>query len=301
MTRYRVTHRTSYRYGQPVLLCHNEARLQPRSTCWQRLVDYEFSVQPTPRALAMRHDSFGNVVHYFSVEELHTALDVVSISEVDVEWPTSVELAAPLAWEEAVAQIRSGMSDEDLEARSFALDSPIIAMNAAAVAYAQDSFPPGRDLLEAIRDLVERIHRDFTFDAAITTVATPIAEVLSHRRGVCQDFAHLIIGCLRSKGIPARYVSGYIETQPPEGSERLVGADASHAWAQAYVPGWGWVDVDPTNNQMPVTSHVTVAWGRDYNDVAPLKGVVVGGGPHALDVAVDVVRVDAESPVRASD
>jgi transglutaminase-like putative cysteine protease len=162
--------------------------------------------------------------------------------------------------------------------------------------YAERSFLDERLILDAVQDLMERIHRDFTYDPHSTTIATPLLDVLKHRRGVCQDFAHLAIGCLRSMGLAARYVSGYIETTPPKGQERLVGADASHAWFSVYVPNMGWVDFDPTNNQMPMDKHITVATGRDYHDVTPLKGVIFGGGKHKLDVSVDVVNTDAVNP-----
>ena len=157
--------------------------------------------------------------------------------------------------------------------------------------YARESFPAGRNLLEAVLDLTARIHRDFKFDSTATTVATPLAQMLEQRRGVCQDFAHLQIACLRSQGLPARYVSGYLETVPPPGQPKLFGADASHAWASFFCPGLGWIDVDPTNNLLPSMQHITLGWGRDYSDVCPIRGVLVGGEEHTLRVAVDVVAL----------
>jgi transglutaminase-like putative cysteine protease len=179
-------------------------------------------------------------------------------------------------------------------ARQFVLDSPCAVVVPGVRAFAAPSFPPGRRLDEAVADLSARIHHEFEFDPASTTIATPVAEVLAQRHGVCQDFAHLAIACLRAMGRPARYVSGYLETQPPPGQPRLQGADVSHAWFAAFMPGAGWVDFDPTNDVQPGDRHVTTAWGRDYADVTPLKGVIFGGGAHTLEVAVDMVRLDGE-------
>jgi transglutaminase-like putative cysteine protease len=179
-----------------------------------------------------------------------------------------------------------------LAAREFCFESPLVPLSVAIRAYAEPSFPAGRPLVDAVSDLIERIFENFVYDPGFTTVTTPIEEVLRFRRGVCQDFAHLAIGCLRSMGLAARYVSGYLETAPPPGGERAIGADASHAWLAVFVPGGGWLDVDPTNDQIVGTSYVTTAWGRDYSDVSPLKGIVFGGGnSHALDVSVDVTRL----------
>ncbi|HQT25374.1 MAG TPA: transglutaminase family protein, partial [Burkholderiales bacterium] len=178
------------------------------------------------------------------------------------------------------------------DALQYALDSPFVMTSSELMAYAGPSFTPGRPLLEAVQDLMQRIHADFTYDPGFTTLATPLSEVLAHRRGVCQDFAHLAIGCLRSRGLAARYVSGYIETLPFPGKEKLVGADASHAWFSVYMPELGWMDFDPTNNQIPADRHIVVAWGRDYGDVTPLKGVIFGGGDHELAVSVEVRNMD---------
>ena len=173
------------------------------------------------------------------------------------------------------------------------LDSPFVAVRPAFREYAEPSFLPGRPLLEAVADLNERIYREFKYDPHFTTVATPLDEVLSERRGVCQDFAHLAIACLRSLGLAARYVSGYILTVPPPGRPRLVGADASHAWLSVFVPGLGWADFDPTNDLLPDLQHVTLAWGRDFSDISPLRGVILGGGEQKIDVRVTVEPIDA--------
>ncbi len=291
MTRYRVTHRTLYRYAESVTLCHNEAHLRPRNGPFQNCLSHQVNVIPVPAAVVERKDFFGNPVYYFSVEKPHDSLDVMAISEVEVFWPTLIELSDHLSWEQASHMIKTTHDPELIEARSFILESPFVSIEPDVAAYTAESFPPGRGVLDAMRDFIRRIYTDFKFDPASTTVATPLLQILDQRRGVCQDFAHLAIAGLRTMGLAARYVSGYIETVPPEGKERLIGADASHAWLAAFIPGFGWIDLDPTNNHFPVTSHVTLSWGRDYGDVAPLKGVITGGGGHALVVAVDVVRL----------
>jgi transglutaminase-like putative cysteine protease len=178
-----------------------------------------------------------------------------------------------------------------LDARQYVIDSPMIKTSAELGSYAQPSFLPNRPLVEVVRDLMQRIYKDFIYDPSFTTIATPLSEVLKYRRGVCQDFAHLAIACLRAHGIAARYVSGYVETRPEPGKPRIVGADASHAWFSVYIPGIGWLDFDPTNNTVPLDQHITLAWGRDYADVTPLKGIAFGGGQHTLSVSVDVLRL----------
>lgn len=194
-------------------------------------------------------------------------------------------------WEQVAAWPTNNRSPETVEAFPFLYDSPLIHRFPALKDYARLSFPSGRPVIEATRDLMQRIYSDFAYDPESTTVHTPLTDVFDHRRGVCQDFAHLAIGCLRLIGLAARYVSGYIETIPPPGKVRLVGADASHAWFSIFVPGIGWIDFDPTNNQLPSEQHITVAWGRDFSDVSPLKGVALGGGLHTVAVSVDVARI----------
>jgi transglutaminase-like putative cysteine protease len=182
--------------------------------------------------------------------------------------------------------------DELLDAKQYLLDSPMVNTSAELANYAETSFQPNRPLVQVVTNLMQRIYEDFTYDPTFTTIATPLSDVLHFRRGVCQDFAHLAIGCLRSFGIAARYVSGYVETRPEPGKQRLVGADASHAWFAVYVPGIGWLEFDPTNNKLPFDQHITLAWGRDYTDVTPLKGIAFGGGQHSLSVSVDVLRLE---------
>ena len=289
MIRYRITHTTEYRYNVSVSQCQNEAHLLPRSTPRQQYEHGQLRIQPAPTVYRDREDFFGNRVTYFAVQEPHVTLSVTAQSEVLIVTTAARWLWASLVWEEVRQAVAGDTSPQGIEARQFLLDSPLVHRSAALAAYAAASFVPNRPLLEAVADLVQRIYQEFTYEPDATTVSTPLDEVLQHRRGVCQDFAHVAIGCLRAQGIAARYVSGYLETSAPDG--QLIGAAASHAWVSVYCPGQGWIDFDPTNNSIPTDQHITVAWGRDYSDVTPLKGVIVGGGSHTLDVAVTVERV----------
>lgn len=287
--RYTITHRTLYQYSSGVALCHNEAQLLPRETPWQLYRPSQIRIKPRPALSVERVDFFGNRVLYFAIQDIHYRLEVTVATEVRVldERPFDESSPSP-PWEQARWMLREDSDPEIIEARLFSLSSPFVAIQPEFRKYAEPSFTPGRPLLEAMADLNERIYQEFKYDPHFTTVATPLNEVLSERRGVCQDFAHLAIACLRALGLAARYVSGYLETLPPPGQPRLIGADASHAWLAVYVPGVGWAEFDPTNCCMPREKHVTLAWGRDYGDVAPLRGVVTGGGKHAMKVSVDV-------------
>jgi transglutaminase-like putative cysteine protease len=248
-------------------------------------VSHELQIEPAPAVVRSHQDYFGNAVESFIVERAHTELIVRSTSRVKVLGRPRPASDATPPWEEA-----RQFDALPLEALECLFDSASIAVSDAIIGYANPSFPPGRPLLAAVEDLMRRIHADFTFDPQATTVTTPLRDVLALRRGVCQDFARLGIACLRAKGLAARYVSGYLETVPPPGAPRLAGVDASHAWLAIYCPGFGWVDADPTNNMFPSTTHVTLAWGRDYADVSPVRGVILGGGQHTLHVSVDVLR-----------
>jgi transglutaminase-like putative cysteine protease len=294
--RFRVIHRTRYTYALPVELCHNEAHVKPRPTPLQRCLASRLTIDPAPVAVHERVDYFGNPVSYFAVQQPARSLTVVATSEVEVANPylNDGEVPPSPPWEEVLAPFLAGDRDVPLDAREMTLGSTMVEPSAALREYAAESFPGGRPLFEAVADLSRRIHREFTYDQGFSTVATPIADVLERRRGVCQDFAHLAIGCLRSLGLPARYVSGYIETVKHADQPKLVGADASHAWFATYAPAYGWLDFDPTNDQIPPRQHITTAWGRDYSDVTPLKGVLFGGGDHSLEVAVDVTRIGVE-------
>ena len=288
---YKIIHKTEYSYTHPVNLCYNEARLTPRNYAYQHCSVSQFAVEPEPKACRERQDFFGNTVYYFTIQQPHNQLTVTVTSHVDVKGRDQQgNFAEHLTWEEARQQLHTDSDPEILEIRQYILNSPMIPAMPELHTYAEQSFTNGRPLLETVEDLNARLYTDFTYDPDFTTIVTPLADVLKHRRGVCQDFAHLGIGCLRSLGFAARYVSGYIETEPPPDKEPLSGADASHAWFSVYLPQLGWVDFDPTNNQIPADQHITIAWGRDYADVTPLKGVVFGSGRHQLSVSVDCKR-----------
>jgi transglutaminase-like putative cysteine protease len=234
-------------------------------------------------------DYFGNQVHYLTLEEPHQELSVTATSLVELRERAIPAPSMTPAWETARDRLAAATDGESIEASQFVFESACIKRTSDVGAYAAPSFPAGRTLLAAALDLTQRIHREFTYKPGATSVHTSTSEVLAQRQGVCQDFAHLQISCFRSVGLAARYVSGYLLTDPPPGQSRLVGADASHAWVSVYFPGIGWLDFDPTNNQMPQLRHVTVAWGRDFADVSPIRGIFLGGGKHSVHVAVDVV------------
>jgi transglutaminase-like putative cysteine protease len=267
---------------------HHEAHLGPRDDERQRTTHFDVVITPTPGPLRSRVDYFGNRTLHFSFGEPHRTLEVVAQSSVTLATRPPVDLAASPAGEVVRAALQRPRRRDLLDACAMVFDSPHVPAGEDLAAYARPSFAPGRPLLEATRELVHRIHADFTFDPRATTIATPLAEVLVKRRGVCQDFAHVAIGCLRSLKLPARYVSGYLLTRPPPGKQKQVGADASHAWFSVFVPDAGWFDFDPTNDLVPSDEHVSIAVGRDYGDVTPLRGVIQGGGAHEVNVQVDV-------------
>jgi transglutaminase-like putative cysteine protease len=291
---YRIHHETHFAYAEPTAVSYNEVRLSPLNLSSQTLVNKRLVVDPRPSEVAERFDYFGNPTWFVAIDQPHNTMTVRVESHVRIDRPTDVMAIYPsLAWEDARDQLRSLGDPETTAALEFVLDSPLIGADAELAAYTRPSFTHRRPLMEAVFDLMQRIYRDFQFQPGTTDTATPLSDVLAHRRGVCQDFAQLGIGCLRSLGLPARYVSGYIETLPPPGKEKLKGADASHAWFSAFVPGFGWVDFDPTNNQIPSDQHIIVALGRDFSDVTPIKGVIFGAGQHELSVSVDVERLPA--------
>lgn len=289
--KYRVTHKTEFVYKTQVSLCYNEARLLPRDLPNQKILSAALQIDPAPDDHYERYDYFGNRTAYFSIEKPYEKLIVTATSDLQIELQKPFDGTKSLSWEMARELLRRDRSADVIEATQFTLDSPMIKTDELLAEYAKGSFLPGRRLDEAVYDLMQRIYAEFKYDPEFSTIATPLTEVMKHRSGVCQDFAHLAIGCLRSRGLAARYVSGYIETAPPPGKERLIGADASHAWFSVFHPGFGWLDFDPTNNQLPADRHITVAWGRDYADVTPLRGVAFGGGKHNLKVAVDVLPI----------
>ncbi len=289
---YRIVHKTTYRYKYPVSFGNHVACLTPRCFAHQRRTRYELRIQPAAK-LTERTDYFGNRLSFFTIQEAHHRLVVEARSEVVIDKGESLAAEPSMSWEDVARCVGKSTDSQSLEAYQFAFESPRIRPSAQFARYALQSFTPGRQFAEAVRELNTRIHTDFKFDSKATSVRTPPEDVFRKRRGVCQDFAHLGIACLRSLGLPARYVSGYLRTYPPPGRPRLVGADASHAWISTYCPGVGWMDIDPTNNVVPSRDHVTVGWGRDYGDVSPLRGLILGGRDHTLKVNVDVEPVEA--------
>jgi transglutaminase-like putative cysteine protease len=288
---YEVSHRTVYRYGQPVSVSHHLLHLTPRDSPLQICRDSAIEITPAPSVRTRGADYFGNPTSFVTIQESHVELVLHALSIIEVAPRPVPDPDATPDWEEVRESACRERSAEALEALELSFASPYVPLLPELGAYAAPSFPPGRPVLEGARDLMSRIHQDFAYDPAATTLATPVAEAFAQRRGVCQDFAHIALACLRMLGLPARYVSGYLLTRPPEGKERLVGADASHAWLSLWVPGRGWVDLDPTNDLIPGDEHVTVAWGRDYGDVSPVSGVMFGGGAHTVQVGVDVVVI----------
>ncbi len=292
--KYRVTHTTHYIYSEPVSSCQNIGHLRLRSSSQQTCTSSRISINPMPAVSNQWQDMFGNHLDYFAIQQAHSELTVSSQNEVEViSAGTLLDTAYPVSCEQARLHLQADIPDEQvIDARQFVLESPFVEFNSEIYDFGAASLAPERSYLDAVRELMGRIHHEFSYDPEFSDIATPLAEVLKHRKGVCQDFAHLAIACLRAHGLAARYVSGYLETLPPAGSQRLVGADESHAWFSVFVPYRGWVDFDPTNDQIPADQHITAAWGRDYADVAPLKGVLFGGGDkHDLNVSVDVERI----------
>lgn len=291
MANYRIVHSTAYQYSDPVPVCHNQIRLTPRDTTWTNCTSHHLLIRPTPMVVSRRKDWFGNVVQAFSLEENHRKLTVTASSRVTVSPQLAPAADQTLSWDEVVSGVAGQTLEGALAASEFTCDSPHITADDQFREFAAETFQPGRPVLEAANDLTSRIYNDFEYDPKATTVTTRPGEVLEAKHGVCQDFAHVAIACLRSLGVPARYVSGYLRTIPPPGKERLIGADASHAWFSVWCGPVGWVDLDPTNDCICGTDHIPIAWGRDYSDVAPIRGVFLGGGQHTLKVSVDVEPV----------
>lgn len=290
--RYKVRHTTTYAYQYNGSLSYNEAWLQPRELPYQQVLEKGVKISPVPNERSVRLDFFGNQVDYFSVQQKHKDFSIESTSIIERRVPDyAAKQSAGISWESWRDKLNV-FSKDRVEIRQFCLPSPLVPFSDDLKEFALVSFRPGRDLLEALIELNHRIYKDFEYKQGFTTVATPLKKVIQARKGVCQDFAHVAISCLRTLGLPARYLSGYIETIPPEGAEALVGSAASHAWFASFVPGIGWVDFDPTNNKLAKEQHITVAWGRDYTDVPPIKGVIFNSGSHDLSVSVDVIRIN---------
>jgi transglutaminase-like putative cysteine protease len=299
--RYRIRHRTEYRYGQSVALAHHLLTLQPRPLAHQHCLAQEIAIEPVPTVTGDHVDSFGNRVRYLAIEALHDGLVVDSRLEIEAAPGPAIDVAATPPWETLREPLARDGDEEARIAVAFAFASPRVPLLRTLADYARRSFTPERPVGMAAMDLMARIHRDFAFDPRATTVTATLDEVLVARRGVCQDLAHVGIGCLRALGLSARYVSGYIRTLAPPGRERLRGADASHAWLALWCGGEEWLDLDPTNNQTASTDYVTVAWGRDFDDVSPVRGVLFGGGSHRLSVMVDVDLVPPDDAAAGPD
>lgn len=287
--RYQVEHETVYQYESAVTQSSQVINMTPRATAFQTPLNHALTITPTPYEHTKRQDFYGNTSDFVAILSPHQTLTVHSSFAVEMqERPTLTALShVDLPWEAVKALIHE-QSREHLEANSCCYDSPKIKLSQALADFAMESFTPERPLIDAAMALTQSIFQTFEFDPRATDISTPLDEVLAGKRGVCQDFAHLMIGALRSIGLACRYVSGYILTYPPEGQPRLVGADASHAWVSVYLPNHGWVDFDPTNNCLVQLEHITVAWGRDFSDVSPMRGVVLGGGAQKLKVSVTV-------------
>ena len=283
-----VSHRTAYAYGRPVLQSQHLLHLAPREGARQRVLRHGLLIEPAPSAQVERFDYFGNSTTILTVDDEHTELVIHARSTVEVRAPDLPIPALSAPWEAVASRARRSKGEIDVGVLQFVSASRHTRIGAEVLSYARPSFPPQRPILDATLDLTRRIYVDFTFDSTATDISTPVSHVLQERRGVCQDFAHLALTCLRGLGLPARYVSGYLLTYPPPGMQKLQGSDASHAWISVWAPEVGWVDFDPTNGVIPTDEHVTVACGRDYDDVSPISGVLLGGGRQTMVVAVDV-------------
>ena len=289
MTAYTVRHRTTYRYQSDVAYSRLIAHLVPRATTRQRSLAVEVTLAPEPVRRFDRADFFGNTTSWFIIDEPHDTLEIFSESHVVVDPITAFAPEESRAWETVRTTFESPVGMDAFDAVQYTFDTPLTATDEDVVAYARTSFQRGRPLLACMLELNARIYADFTFDKEATDTRTTVKDAFELRAGVCQDLAHVGIACVRAMGIPARYVSGYLLTHPPPGRERLIGTDASHAWFAVWIPPFGWIDFDPTNDMLPSSEHITVAWGRDYGDVAPIHGIISGGTEHKLDVAVDVI------------
>lgn len=293
---YHVLHETVYEYAVPVPLSQHLLHLSPRELAFQRVCSHQLEMEPTAAECQRYLDWFGNPMVWLAVRTPHTVLRLLTASVIEVQpRPGAWRQAGGPAWETVAAAIRQFPGVEPLEVQECVLPSPHVPLNAEVRDWALSSFPASRPLLEAARELMGRIYREFAFDPEASTIATPVAATFQRKRGVCQDFAHLMMSALRSLGLAARYMSGYLLTTPPPGKPRLIGADASHAWVSLWCPGIGWVDFDPTNNVQPDMEHLVLGWGRDFADVTPMRGVILGGGEHQVHVHVTVMPAELRS------
>jgi transglutaminase-like putative cysteine protease len=293
---YFVRHRTTYRYLQDVSHSWHVAHLRPRITPLQAVHDSCVTLSLEPASRVARKDYFQNPCELFSIDRPHTHLEVLAESRVTVNPAPQRASRDSVPWEEVRKRLENPQDEEERDAVQYQFDSPMTAFESDIASYAAGSFPPHRPVLAGAIELMNRIHRDFRYDTTVTDVSTAVDEVFEIRAGVCQDLAHVGIAAMHATGLPARYVSGYLLTEPPPGKPRLLGADASHAWFSVWAPPFGWVDLDPTNNILVGESHVTSSWGRDYGDVAPVAGIILGGHDHVVEVGVDVIPVDRDRP-----
>ncbi|WDI41250.1 transglutaminase family protein [Bremerella sp. P1] len=290
--RYQVEHKTAYHYSEPASVAHNLLHLRVPTTHRQSVEDFALTVEPKPRSVVSRTDYFGNQVHYFALSEPHSGMTITATSRVVVKTPAPITTSP--AWEDLAAHAKD--RDFPLEVRQYLFPSRHIRMLPILSEYGKAAFTRARPIVEAAMELTTRIYTEYKYDSNATNIFTPLEEVVRQRHGVCQDFAHVGIGALRALGLPARYVSGYLRTEPPPGKPRLVGADASHAWFSVFCgTDLGWIDFDPTNNVMVGTDHITLAHGRDFEDVSPIQGVVMGGGTRTMQVGVDVMPLGAKT------
>jgi transglutaminase-like putative cysteine protease len=294
--KYSIAHETVYDYADPVSLSQQLLHLTPRQVERQTLIEHRLDISPNPAHRFDRHDNLGNPVSMLEFDRPHRQLRISAHTIIEVApREQRLNLEDSPAWNDVADNLGYAAGrrhdEKSLQAAIFRVESPFVRVKRLLGDYARDCFPSGRPLLAAAAALMHKINREFTFDADATQIATPMLEVLEKKRGVCQDYAHIMLGCLRSLGLPARYMSGYLLTHPPPGKPRLVGADASHAWISAWCPANGWIDFDPTNKVIPDTEHIAIAWGRDFGDVSPQRGVILGGGSHKIKVGVTVTPV----------
>ncbi|WP_118179752.1 transglutaminase family protein [Paraburkholderia phosphatilytica] len=284
-----VSHRTTYQYSTPVETAQHLATIRPLASPWQRIVNHTECIEPEPSYLTSRFDAFGNDVLYFALDTPHERLQMTCETTVRLtpRWVDLDPLATP-AWETVAQALRFHVGGVFAPESEFCFASPNVTLKPSLRAYALESFKPDRPLVDGAIDLMHRIHADFAYKPTATAFDTPAERAFELKSGVCQDFAQVMIGCLRAIGLPARYVSGYLRNDPPPGQPRLIGADASHAWVSVHCPEIGWIDLDPTNDVLADLDHVTLATGRDYSDVSLLRGMILGGGAHQVDVAVSV-------------
>jgi transglutaminase-like putative cysteine protease len=289
---YSVEHTTKYQYHEQVSLCHNIAALTPRNTDKQICKSFNIIISPLPDILEEHTDFFGNKLYYFVVEQEHEELTVTVKSQIEKIAGADTKAPYPYQSWEDVKDMLLASTGELMDEKQFTNPTEITAATNEIKNYAAQSFTTGKPLYEAVYHLINRIYTDFRFTPGFTTISTPLSVVMKEKKGVCQDFAHLAISCIHSMGLSARYISGYLETLAPAGKEKLTGVDASHAWIAVFIPGMGWVDFDPTNNQLATEQYITIGWGRDYFDIIPLKGVIVSSSSHELSVSVDVKRME---------